>query len=224
MARKKRRARPIPEIDIIETLQPAPADLDFGTKEEPKHWYLVWTRPRGEAKAAEGLAEAGCQVFWPHFERVIRRKNKPEIRNLISTFPRYLFASGLPKLAQRLTVVGPDGKTGVTIDGRPIEDIREIEGVVAVIRNERGWCPVPRSDIEKIAKMHGDHAQPVSSNQRKPRPVITPGERVLIIEGPFASFYATVIESVGMETARVLIDIFGRKTPAEFDLAQIAAA
>lgn len=224
MARKKKRNRPIPEIEIIETLQPAPADLDFGTKDEPKLWYLVWTTPRGEAKAAEGLAEAGCQVFWPHFERVIRRKNKPEIRNLISTFPRYLFASGLPKLAQRLTVVGPDGKTGVTIDGRPIEDIREIEGVVAVIRNERGWCPVPRSDIEKIAKMHGDQPAPMVPVQRKPRPAITPGEQVVIIEGPFAHFHATVVEAIGLDAARVLINIFGRETPAEFDLAQIEAA
>lgn len=224
MARKKKRPRPIPEIEIIETLQPAPSDLDFGTKEEPKHWYLVWTTPRGEARAADGLIQAGCKVFWPHFERVIRRKNKPEIKNLISTFPRYLFASGLPKLAQRLTVVGPDGKTGITIDGRPIEDIREIDGVVAVIRNERGWCPVPRNDIEKIAKMHGDQPLPMAPAHRKPKPIITPGERVMIIEGPFADFHATVVEAVGMDAARVLIDIFGRQTPAEFDLVQIAAA
>lgn len=221
MARKKKRSRPIPEIEIIETLQPAPSDLDFGTKEEPKHWYLVWTTPRGEARAADGLIKAGCNVFWPHFERVIRRKNKPEIKNLISTFPRYLFASGLPKLAQRLTVVGPDGKTGVTIDGRPIEDIREIDGVVAVVRNSQGWCTVPRAIIEKIAAYQGTVAHPVPALEPIKKVAIDPGDRVRIIDGPFASFQATVVDVLGLETAGVLIDIFGRQTKAEFDVRQI---
>lgn len=221
MARKKKRPRPIPEIEIIETLQPAPMDLDFGTKEEPKHWYLVWTRPRGEAKAADGLAEAGCQVFWPHFERVIRRKNKPEVHNLVSTFPRYLFASGLPKLAQRLTVVGPDGRTGVTIDGRPIDDIREIEGVVAVVSNSRGWSTVPRAIIENIAAYQGTVAHPVPAPEPKKKLGLDPGDRVTVIDGPFASFQATVVDVMGLETARVLIDIFGRETPAEFDVRQL---
>lgn len=221
MARKKKRPRPIPEIEIIETLQPAPTDLDFGTKEEPKPWYLVWTTPRGEARAADGLLEAGCQVFWPHFERIIRRKNKPEIKNLISTFPRYLFASGLPKLAQRLTVVGPDGRTGVTIDGRPIDNIREIEGVVAVVRNSQGWCTVPRAVIEKIAAYQGTVAHPVPAPEPVKKLGIDPGDRVRIIDGPFASFQATVVDIMGLETAGVLIDIFGRQTKAEFDVRQM---
>lgn len=224
MSRKKKRPRPVPEIEIVETLQPAPSDLDFGTEDEPKHWYLVWTRPRGEARAADGLIQAGCKVFWPHFERVIRRKNKPEIKNLISTFPRYLFASGLPKLAQRLTVVGPDGKTGVTIDGRPIEDIREIDGVVAVVRNSYGWCVVPRAVIEKIAAYQGAVAQPVPVPEPKKKVGLDPGDRVTVIEGPFASFQATVAEVMGLESARVLIDIFGRQTLADFDINQLEIA
>lgn len=221
MARKKKRPRPIPEIEIIETLQPAPSDLDFGTKDEPKLWYLVWTTPRGEARAADGLSEAGCQVFWPHFERVIRRKNKPEIKNLISTFPRYLFASGLPKLAQRLTVVGPDGKTGITIDGRPIEDIREIDGVVSVVRNSQGWCTVPRGVVEQIAAYQGPVAHPVPPVAPVVRLDAQPGDRVIVIEGPFASFQATVADVLGLEVVRVLVDLFGRETPVDLDPRQI---
>lgn len=224
MARKKRRVRPVPEIEIIEALQPAPADIDFGTKEQPKHWYLVWTTPRGEERATEGLSEAGCQVFWPHLIRTTKRKNKPEVTNKVSTFPRYIFASGLPRLAQRLTVVGPDGKTGVTIDGRPIDDIREIEGIISVVSNSRGWCTVPRAAIEKIIKMQGEQPEPVSTAKPKRKPAVTPGEQVVVIDGPFASFQATVVEAIGLEAARVLIDIFGRKTLAEFEVAQIEAA
>lgn len=224
MARKKKRPRPIPEIEIIETLQPAPADLDFGTKEAPKHWYLVWTTPRGEERAAKGLAEAGCQVFWPHFERVTKRKNKPEITNKVSTFRRYLFASGLPSLARRLTVVGSDGRTGITIDGRPIDDIRQIDGVVAVVSSERGWCRVPEPAMRAVVAYQGKTARPVPSREPKAALKVQPGDRVKVIDGPFASFQATVVEAIGLEAAKVLIDIFGRQTAAEFDLAQIEAA
>jgi transcription antitermination factor NusG len=222
MARKKKRQRPAPEIEIIETLQPAPTDLDFGSKDKPVHWYLVWTTPRGEARAADALKEAGCQVFWPHFERIIRRKKKPEIKNLISTYPRYLFAAGLPSLARRLTVVGPDGRSGITIDGRPIDDIRQIEGVVAVVSNARGWCSVPGAAIARVAAYQGAEARPVEPPP--PSKPIAPGDTVSIIEGPFMHFQATVVEAIGLDAARVLIDIFGRQTSAEFELAQIRAA
>lgn len=223
MARKKKRPRPIPEIEIIETLQPAPADLDFGTKESPKLWYLVWTTPRGEERAADGLLEAGCQVFWPHCIRTTRRRNKPEVTNKVSTFPRYLFASGLPKLTQRLTLVGPDGRTGITIDGRPIENIREIDGVAAVVSNERGWCAVPRAAIEKIAQTHGDHPEPVSSaipSGAKPQT----GDRVVILDGPFMGFFATVMDVLGHDEGSILIDMFGGHVKADIGLASIAPA
>jgi transcription antitermination factor NusG len=224
MSRKKRRARPIPAVEIIETLQTAPADLEFGTKESPKHWYLVWTTPRGEERAAKGLSEAGCQVFWPHFVRVTKRKNKPEITNKVSTYPRYLFASGLPSLAQRLTVVGPDGRTGVTIDGRPIDDIRQIDGVVAVVSDDRGWCRVPHPAVRAVIEYQGPVERPVPPPEPKKVVKLKPDGRVRVIEGPFAGFQATVVEMIGLEAAKVLIDIFGRQTPAEFELAQIEAA
>lgn len=223
MVRKKKRPRPIPEIEIIETLQPAPTDLDFGTKERPKLWYLVWTTPRGEERAAEGLLEAGCQVFWPHCIRTTKRKNKPEVTNKVSTFPRYLFVSGLPSLARRLTIVGPDGKTGITVDGRPVTDIRDFEGVVSVVRNSQGWCPVPRGVIQAVALTHNSHPEPVSSakaQRRNPEP----GNRVVILDGPFMHFQATVMEVLGPEHGVILIDMFGGQVRAEIGLASIAAA
>lgn len=219
MARKKKRPRPTPDVEIIEILQPAPADLDLAAK-----WYLVWTTPRGEAKAQENLEKAGCMVFWPHIERVIRRKKKPEVRNLVSTFPRYLFASGLPSLARRLTVVGPDGHSGVTIDGRPIDDIREIEGVVAVVSNAAGWCKVPGAAIAAVARYQGDEARPVPPPRPKPVKPIEPGARVRIIDGPFTNFQATVIDMISEDAAKVLIDIFGRQTQAEMEIAHVEAA
>lgn len=128
----------------------------------------------------------------------------------------------MSKLAQRLTVVGPDGHPGVTIDGRPIDDIRQLDGVVSVFSNSQGWCGVPPSAIKKVADYQGAVAHPVPAIELTAKKVLSPGDRVVIIDGPFASFQATVVDKIGLAAARVLIDIFGRQTPAEFELAHDA--
>jgi transcriptional antiterminator NusG len=48
------------------------------------------------------------------------------------------------------------------------------------------------------------------------------GDKVKIIEGPFASFAGT-IEEVNLEKSklRVMVGIFGRVTPVEVDLLQV---
>ncbi|PZU87335.1 MAG: hypothetical protein DI527_18840 [Chelatococcus sp.] len=221
--RRKRRKRPPPPpplIEIVETLQPAPADLDFGTPEEPTAWYLVWTTPRGEEKAADGLLQAGCQVFWPHMIRETRRRNKPVITNKVSTYARYLFVSGLPSLARRLTVVGEDGRSGITVDGLPITDIRQIAGVVGVVSDGRGWAKVPVGILRQLVVYQGKEPAPVSSIASS-APKLAPGESVVITGGPFMTFQATVVDRIGLDAARVLIDIFGGRTPAEIDVAHL---
>jgi transcription termination/antitermination protein NusG len=54
-----------------------------------------------------------------------------------------------------------------------------------------------------------------------------PGEKVLVKDGPFASFPATVVESIMDDKggrARVEVGIFGREVPIELSLAQLARA
>ncbi len=143
-------------------------------------------------------------------------------KGLISTFPRYLFASGLPSLARRLTVVGSDGRSGITIDGRPIDDIRQLEGVVSVVSGPDGWQRVPAAAMRAVAEYQGVEKRPVPP--AKPRPKIGAGSTVVIIDGPFCGFQATVVDSIGLEAARVLLHVFGRPTHADMALAQIEAA
>ena len=53
-------------------------------------------------------------------------------------------------------------------------------------------------------------------------PKLAPGERVVITGGPFMHFQATVVDRLGLDAARVLIDIFGGQTPAEIGVADLA--
>ncbi|HEV2552728.1 MAG TPA: transcription termination/antitermination NusG family protein [Bosea sp. (in: a-proteobacteria)] len=213
MAKRKNRQRPVdPSVRIfVETRIPAPADLNPNL-----HWLLVCTRPRAEAKAAEGLKAAGCTVFLPRRRRLIvvgRRRVDHEV----ATFPGYLFAAGVPFRAVAHDHVTADRQV-VTINGRPIDDIRDIDGVVKVYGNERGWLRVPPSAIKAVADWQNAEEPQLTT------PRFLPGERVDIISGPFITFQATVVEAIGLHEARVLIDIFGRETEVTMGISQLDAA
>jgi transcription antitermination factor NusG len=210
--KSNRRLRISPEIPrIVETLNPPPADLDL--RKEAK-WYLVYTAPRMEAKAIEGLEAAGCATFWPSIHRVITIRKRKPIELDVGIFPRYLFASG-PLLS-----ADPEAeRVRFIVKGRPVRFFGDIDGVVDVIGSSRGGVRVPTSAIAEIARYQSKPVAPP-----KVRKILQPGEQMRVIEGPFASFQATVIEAIGMEEADVLIDIFGRMTRARMDVAQLDAA
>ena len=183
----------------------APDGLDLGLK-----WFLVYTSPRGEEKAAAALYEAGCRLFVPQIHRVVvSNERRVEIRT--ATFPRYLFASG--KLLE-----GEKPDRPLIINGRPIQGVLDIETVQAVVGNTRGWVQVPAAAIQAV--MTWQNAAPVGP----PPPPYLAGDRVQIIDGPFMSFTATVVDVIGLREAEVLISIFGRETRSKLDLADIRAA
>src|SRR5690606_19526423 len=121
-------------------------------------------------------------------------KRKP-IEHDVGTFPRYLFVAGMPFRERRRDRVVGDNEV-ITINGRPIDDIRDITGVVEVVGTAKGWLRVPSAAIIAIA----------GYQERKEEP--TPefrfglGDRVLINDGPLKEFFATV-EAIGMAKASV---------------------
>jgi transcription antitermination factor NusG len=205
-----------PRRQLIETRNPV------GEVDASLNWYLVFTTPRGEAKAKLELEKAGCKTLLPSVHRVYisgRRKLEYDV----ATFPRYLFVSGLPSLARRISEQASGkafsvGDAVVSSDGRPITDIRQIDGVQDVIRNGMVWAKVPSHAVAAVAAYQNDAVAP-----EVPKPFAA-GNKVVVIDGPFTHFQATIVEVIGLRDATVLIDIFGRQTKASFDLAQIEAA
>ncbi|EJL57954.1 transcription antiterminator [Rhizobium sp. CF122] len=94
-----------------------------------------------------------------------------------------------------------------------VKDVIEVVGGA-----ETPW----RADAESIARFKAMAAQGKYDHKVKPKVDFLPEEIVRVCDGPFASFQAVVV-SVDFEgcVARVEVDIFGRKTPVELDLAQI---
>ena len=80
--------------------------------------------------------------------------------------------------------------------------------------------PVPERDITGI-----HDAMTEGKGKPKPKVVYEQGDTVRVIDGPFASFSATVEEvKPDKQKVRVLVSIFGRATPVELDFAQVEKA
>jgi transcription antitermination factor NusG len=209
-----------PKVTIVngrtrtETKNPPPSDLDLDPKTK---WYLVYTAPRMEAKAKQALEDAGCKTFWPSSHVVITAPRRKPVEHDVGTFPRYLFVSGMPFRERQIDRVQED-RTVVTVNGRPVDDIRDIDGVLEVVSNSAGWLRVPNAAIAAIAGYQA------SKIEERRAPTVRPGDKARVIEGPFMSFQATVVEAIGMDAAKVLIDIFGGKVPVTMPLAQLDAA
>lgn len=168
-------------------------------------WYVVHTSSGHEARVAEtlrqrvetmGAQENVFELLVPTQDRVvIRAGKKATVKEKI--FPGYL----LVKMVM-------DDPTWLTIRTTP-----GITGFVGA-----GKTPTPLSDAEvaNIQKF-------ISSPAKRFKTRFSKGEAVKITDGPFSDFLGT-IDEIDEEkgTVKVLVSIFGRETPVELDLLQIA--
>lgn len=186
---------------FTETRNPAPRSIDPG-----RRWFIVITAPRGEARVRDGLMEAGCSVWLPTLHREMSARGRTTAYDT-PMYPGYLFAADLPF-----------GQRPVIVKGIPIPDIREMPGVIGVISTAQGFLSMPRAAFERMVAIQNAPEPP------KPAFPYAPGERVMVIDGPFDGFMASVVEALGREHAKVLVDIFGRATAVQLEVGQIEAA
>ncbi len=211
---KNRRPDHVPApAKVVETItrNPAPADLDLSPD---RRWYLIYTGPRREAVAEEGLREAGCLTFWPSEHKLVMKGERKLFDGIIGTFPRYLFASG-----RFLSGTGETQRAFVR--GRPIMSVRDIDGVSDVVGTALGWQRVPNAAIAIIATYQN---KPVA--ELRPEPTFKPtlGMQTTVIAGPFMGFAATVIEAIGLHEAKVAIELLGGPVPVTLPIDQLNAA
>ncbi|SEG61177.1 transcription termination/antitermination protein NusG [Bosea lathyri] len=178
-----------PVLGIVETRVPVSSDLDTGLD-----WYLVYTAPRREEHVRKGLEEAGWTTFLPLLRRISTTRHRQVVYD-VATYPRYLFVAGVP-------------------DGA----IREIDGVVDVVRDGPAWARVKPHEIAAIAAFQ--NAPPPPPQKRKPVDV---NDSVKIMSGPFMGFHATVREVLGRQEAELLVGMFGAETTVRMNIGLLAA-
>ena len=153
-----------------------------------QHWYVVHTKPRQEEVASAQLERQGFEVYLPRLH--LRKRGSQGWREVIEPlFPRYLFLH-----------VDPDVIS--------IAPIRSTLGVSNLVRFGMRIGDVPASVIAYLKQSENPETGVIDANPQD----LVKGERVEIVEGPFAGMHAVFQQANSNDRAMVLIEMLGRQS------------
>jgi len=187
-----------PEDQAAAQAQPAP---------EMK-WYIVHTYSGHENKARltllervrnASLTDKFGQVLVPteSVMEVVKGQRRTTTRKF---FPGYMFVQ-------------------MVLDDRTFHLVKNTPKITGFLGGTKP-TPVPEHEITGLQTN-------ITEGKAKPkaRVVFETGDKVRVIDGPFANFSATVEEvKPDKQKVKVLVSIFGRSTPVELDFTQVEKA
>jgi transcriptional antiterminator NusG len=170
-----------------------------------KHWYVVHTYAGYENKVKTNLEKRveSMEMQDKIFRVLVPMEKEMEIKNgkkkatLKKVFPGYVLVEMIMADDSWYVVRNTPGVTGFVGPGsKPI--------------------PLSKSEITHILKQMG-------MDDPKPRIDFSVGEKVRVIEGPFANFVGSIEEILAdRRKVKVLVSMFGRETPLELDYLQVS--
>lgn len=178
--------------------------------ETEHHWYVVHTYSGFENKVkshldqtiiSEGREHQISQVLVPTEPVTESRKGK-------ATTTQKKFYPGYILVRMVMTE-----ETKLLVKNTP-----KVTGFVGATANSN---PIPLTEEEV-----GNILQHMEKGHTKPKPTSTfsVGDKVKVIDGPFASFVGEIDDvNVDRSKVKVMVTIFGRQTPVELDFSQIEA-
>jgi transcriptional antiterminator NusG len=99
--------------------------------------------------------------------------------------------------------------------------VRNTPGVPGFVGNGARPTPLSRKEVESILGVCKE--EPGTEKKARPRLEFEMGEQVRVIQGPFADFNGAISDiDVARSKLTVLVNIFGRETPVELELGQVA--
>jgi transcriptional antiterminator NusG len=168
-------------------------------------WYVVHTTSGHEARVAETLRQRIetmkmtnniFELLVPTQDRVvIRGGKKATVKEKI--FPGYLLAK-------------------MVMDDPTWLAVRTTPGITGFVGAGKTPTPLSETEVSNILKF-------ISAPAKRFKTRFSKGEAVKVTDGPFNDFLGT-IDEIDEEKGKVkvLVSIFGRETPVELDLLQIA--
>ena len=149
-------------------------------------WYAVCCKPRQEAVAEENLVRQGFHVYLPRI-RIRRRRRGQWIDSIEVLFPRYLFIRIDPLLQNLATV-------------------RSTRGAVGLVRFGGQPAVVPDEVIDALLQCQ----DPASGLHQENRTPFCAGDRIKLVDGPFAGMEAVFAEQDGEKRVIVLLELLGK--------------
>lgn len=147
-----------------------------------KSWYLIQTKPKAEQIAKENLERQSFEVYLPLILGRIKKQGKTS-RGIQPMFPRYMFIH----LSDKTDDWGP---------------IRSTVGVSTLVRFGMTPAKVPEDLIKNLKE--NETPQGVHELPNKPMSV---GDKLLIVEGPFEGYEATLFSQKSVDRVVVLLKI-----------------
>lgn len=164
-------------------------------------WIAVITAPNRELDVHRTVREAKFWTFYPQRFPIVRSgRQERDGKRPVAYLPGYVFAQVMPR--QDWTI----------IEDRP--------HVVRILKDVDGNpYRLPDREIAALVAM----AEPDGLIRKQPKPpalrvIFDPGERVRIMEGPFAGFEAVVLDGVDSEGyLGVEAEVFRQPTPMRLE-------
>ena len=177
------------------------------SEQEAKKWYVMRTISGNEKKVKQyieneinrlGLNDFVSQVLIPT-EKVYQIRKGKKVSKERNFFPGYVLIEA-------------------ALVGEIPHIIKNIPGIINFLGSKGEAVPLRQSEVNRILGK-------VDELSEKEEELTTPfiiGETVTVIDGPFNSF-SGVIEEINEEKKKlkVMVKIFGRKTPLELSFMQV---
>lgn len=172
-------------------------------------WYVLKTVSGREHKVKEyiedeisyqGLDNYLGQIVIP-VEKVIQIKNGKKVQRERVYYPGYVMIE-------------------VNLIGEVPHIIKNVNGVISFLSSTKGGEPVPMRKSE-VNRMLGRIDDLSDEDELVNIPYVV-GETIKVIDGPFNNFNG-IIEEINEEKRKlkVMVSIFGRKTPLELNYVQV---
>jgi transcriptional antiterminator NusG len=160
------------------------ATLMTAQREIHPAWYGLHTRSRFEQVVFDGLHKKFFEAFLPKITVMSKRRDRrKKIR--VPLFPGYVFVRSDLNVHERLEIV-------------------KTVGVVRLVGNRDGPISIPNEAIDSLRIMVvGDN--PVETGTRFKK-----GDRVMVVEGPFAGVVGTFVRYRGFGRVVVSIEALGQ--------------
>jgi len=191
------------DAEPAEPAEPSPYDRSGD-------WFVVHTYAGYENKVKQNLASRvrSMNVEGRIFEVVIPMEDVIEFkggRKVVAQkklFPGYLYVR-------------------MDLDDDSWYVVRNTPGVTGFVGNGARPTPLSRKEVENVLGVGKE--EPGVEKKVRPRLEFEEGEQVRVITGPFADFNGAISDiDVARSKLTVLVNIFGRETPVELELGQVA--
>ncbi|RTR35974.1 transcription/translation regulatory transformer protein RfaH [Shewanella canadensis] len=164
-----------------------------------KAWYLLYCKPRGEARAQQNLALQQIDTYLPVIATKAVKAGRSSVRTA-PLFPCYLFAYFDPQVTSVSRIHSTRGVSRI-VGCKELMTSIDDEIINAIKLRER----------ELVAEL--SESADVELNQLKPavEPEFTEGDKVTFTEGPFVDLDGIFAEKSGDKRCHILFEIMGQQ-------------